>query len=332
MSVTDPADKPILLVDDDEELTALLTDYLGKQGYRVEAAGKGPAGLQRARSGDHSLMVLDIMLPGMDGFEVIKELRKTSALPVIMLTARGDDVDRIVGLELGADDYLPKPFNPRELVARIKAVLRRTEAAPAHPRPAAPLGSGRLTFGDLGIDPEGYRAYLGGREIDLTENTTFTSCYSIPASLPQNIPSIPIGRPIANTQTYVLDSHLKPVPIGIPGELYIGGEGLARGYWNQPDLTAERFIPDPFSPHQPVRLYRTGDLTRYRHDGTLEFLGRGDYQVKLRGFRIELGEIETILRQHRGVKDAIVLCREDTPGDKKLVAYVVPITRISHHH
>lgn len=168
MTVTDPADKPILLVDDDEELTALLTDYLGKQGYRVEAAGEGPAGLQRARSGDHSLMVLDIMLPGMDGFEVIKELRKTSALPVIMLTARGDDVDRIVGLELGADDYLPKPFNPRELVARIKAVLRRTEAAPADPRPAAPLGSGRLTFGDLGIDPEGYRAYLGGREIDLT--------------------------------------------------------------------------------------------------------------------------------------------------------------------
>ena len=168
MSVTDPADKPILLVDDDEELTALLTDYLGKQGYRVEAAGKGPAGLQRARSGDHSLMVLDIMLPGTDGFEVIKELRKTSALPVIMLTARGDDVDRIVGLELGADDYLPKPFNPRELVARIKAVLRRAAATPDDPRPTAALSGGRLTFGELGIDLGGYRAYLGGRELDLT--------------------------------------------------------------------------------------------------------------------------------------------------------------------
>ena len=154
-----------------------------------------------------------------------------------------------------------------------------------------------------------------------TENTTFTSCYTI-SDESQIGTSIPIGRPVANTQVYILDQHLHPVPIGVPGELYSGGDGVARGYWDRPALTAEKFVPDPFSDEPGARLYRTGDLARYRPDGAIEFLGRVDYQVKIRGFRIELGEIEIALAEHPAVQEAIVLAREDTPTQKRLVAYV----------
>jgi aspartate racemase len=156
-----------------------------------------------------------------------------------------------------------------------------------------------------------------------TENTTFTCCQTIAPEDAQRS-SIPIGKPIANTQVYLLNADNEPVAIGEEGELCIGGDGLARGYLNQPQLTAEKFVQNPFAIDPQARIYKTGDLARYRSDGIIEFIGRIDNQVKISGYRIELGEIETALMQYPDVQSAAVLARQDTPGEKKLVAYVVP--------
>jgi amino acid adenylation domain-containing protein len=159
-----------------------------------------------------------------------------------------------------------------------------------------------------------------------TENTTFTCCYRIPRPLADDVTSIPIGKPIANTQVYILNTQRQPVPVGVIGELYVGGDGLARGYVNLPELTAERFIRNPFSSDPTKRLYKTGDHVRWLPDGSIEFVERLDNQVKLRGYRIELGEIETALSQHETVRDAVMLAREDIPGSKQLVAYITAKT------
>jgi amino acid adenylation domain-containing protein len=155
-----------------------------------------------------------------------------------------------------------------------------------------------------------------------SEDTTYTSIALLEAGRP-----VAIGRPVANTRIYLLDAHGEPVPAGVPGELYIAGEGLSRGYLGRPGLTAEKFVPSPFSTEPGARLYRVGDLARRRPDGLLDYLGRIDHQVKIRGFRVELGEIEAALARHPQVREAVVMARDDRDGGdrgKRLVAYVTP--------
>ncbi|MEM8961370.1 MAG: non-ribosomal peptide synthase/polyketide synthase, partial [Acidobacteriota bacterium] len=157
-----------------------------------------------------------------------------------------------------------------------------------------------------------------------TENTTFTTCHAMLPGTELDSATVPIGKPIADTTVHVLDDELMPTPIGVPGELYTGGDGVSRGYLRRPRLTAERYVPDPFATEPGARLYRSGDRVRWRADGTVEFFGRADRQIKLRGFRIEPGEIESALVSHPEVETAVVMVREDQPGDRRLVAYVVP--------
>ncbi|MBE2223592.1 MAG: amino acid adenylation domain-containing protein, partial [Anaerolineae bacterium] len=152
-----------------------------------------------------------------------------------------------------------------------------------------------------------------------TETTVWSTVHRVTAVSNQ----ISIGRPIANTQIYLLDERMQPVPTGVPGEMYIGGDGVSRGYLNRPELTAERFIPDPFSTDPNAILYKTGDAARYLPDGNIIFIGRLDFQVKIRGFRIELGEIEAVITTHDAISEVIVIVREDDPGDKRLVAYII---------
>jgi amino acid adenylation domain-containing protein/non-ribosomal peptide synthase protein (TIGR01720 family) len=156
-----------------------------------------------------------------------------------------------------------------------------------------------------------------------TENTVVATCCEVDPLKPNAI-APPIGRPIPNTQVYLLDKFLQPVPIGVAGEIFIGGDSLARGYHKRPELTREKFVRNPFSTKPDSRLYRTSDLARYLPDGQIEYLARTDQQVKIRGFRIELGEIEAALCRHPAIKESVVLAREDAPGDRRLVAYVVP--------
>ncbi|MCL5996770.1 MAG: amino acid adenylation domain-containing protein, partial [Chloroflexi bacterium] len=165
------------------------------------------------------------------------------------------------------------------------------------------------------------RAFFNG--YGPTETTVGPSWYRVEEGHPLGT-TVPVGRPITNVRLHLLDASMQPVPLGVPGELYVGGVGVARGYLNRPELTAQKFLPDPFSPEAGAQLYKTGDRMRWRADGNLEFLGRTDQQVKLRGFRIELGEIEAVLAQHPALREVVVLAREDTPGDKRLVAYIVP--------
>ena len=162
-----------------------------------------------------------------------------------------------------------------------------------------------------------------------TETTIWSSLYRVQSATG----TASIGRPIANTTFYILDAAMQPLPAGLAGELYIGGDGVAKGYLRRPQLTAERFVSDRFAgqaeSEPQARLYRTGDLARYLHDGNVQYLGRTDFQVKIRGFRIELGEIETTLAQHSAVQQAVVAAREDAPGDKRLVGYIV--TKAGQH-
>ena len=187
-----------------------------------------------------------------------------------------------------------------------------------------------LLFGGEASDPKAVREILEQGSPDRllhvygpTENTTFSSWYLV-ESIDEEAVTIPIGKPIANSQMYILDSDLNPIPIGVVGEIYVSGDGLAKGYLERPELTAEKFIHHRFTESDSIRLYKTGDLGRYLPDGNIEILGRSDFQVKIRGFRIELGEIETALRLQEDVRETIVIACDDERGSKQLVAYVVP--------
>ncbi|MFN9622268.1 MAG: non-ribosomal peptide synthetase, partial [Cyanobacteriota bacterium] len=179
-----------------------------------------------------------------------------------------------------------------------------------------------LTVGGEACKPEHVLRWARGRRlVNAYGPTEATVCTTVFECRP-NGQNQPIGRPLPNTRVYVLDGDGQPVPIGVAGEIHIGGNGVARGYLNRPELTAERFLPDPYSVDPEARMYRTGDLARWLSDGNLEYIGRADFQVKIRGFRIEPGEIEVVLRGFEGIQDALVLSREDAPGEKRLVAYV----------
>jgi len=247
----------------------------------------------------------------------------------------------IAGLEM----YLPLLVGARVVIAsaettydgrRLAAVLRESGATVMQATPA----TWRILFESGWAGDRKLKVLVGGEALSAelarklaescgpvwnmygpTETTIWSSIYRVTG---RDDRMVPIGRPIANTSFYVLDQSGEPVGLGSEGELYIGGEGLARGYFERDDLTGERFVADPFASHVGARMYRTGDLARVRADGNVEFLGRIDHQVKIRGFRIELGEIEAVLERHPSVLHAVVVAREDTPGDKRLVAYVVP--------
>jgi len=232
---------------------------------------------------------------------------------------------------------------------RLAAMLRDEpvtlwDSAPAALQQLAPLFPAReeairrrcplrlvLLSGDwipVGLPDQVRTAFPAARVIGLggaTEATVWSNRYPI-GEVDPRWPSIPYGRPIANARYYVLDAALSPCPVGVPGDLHIGGDVLCTGYVYQPDLTAAQFLPDPFAGpvRKGARMYRTGDRARYGVDGNLEFLGRIDHQVKIRGYRIELGEIEVALSRHSGVREAVVLAREDIPGEKRLAGYVVP--------
>ena len=172
--------------------------------------------------------------------------------------------------------------------------------------------------------PELMKQWSIGRNFFNAYGPTESSVCATIAKCQSEQEKLSIGRPIPNTKIYILDSQLQPVPIGVPGELHIGGAGLARGYLNRPELTQEKFIPNPFDKAGVSKLYKTGDLARYLPDGNIEYLGRIDNQVKIRGFRIELGEIETVLTQNPQVQSSVIIARENTPGNKRLVGYIVP--------
>src|SRR5215510_1061908 len=193
--------------------------------------------------------------------------------------------------------------------------------------PEAFRGRRAVLVGGDRVDVDAFRQVLSegapGRLIHVygpTETTTFATAHEI-QKVEEGAKNIPIGRPIGNTQVYILDAEGEPVPMGVAGELYIGGAGVAQGYLNRPELTAERFVPNPFSKRLGARLYKTGDVARWLKEGAVEFLGRNDQQVKVRGYRVELGEIEARLREHKGVREAVVVARGQGAADKRLIGY-----------
>ncbi|PZU94481.1 MAG: non-ribosomal peptide synthetase [Pseudanabaena sp.] len=223
---------------------------------------------------------------------------------------------------------LAKQIRQQQITTLFLTTALFNQVAKQIPEGFSPLSN--LLFGGEASDPKAVRNILEQGSPDRllhvygpTENTTFSSWYLV-ESVDKEAATIPIGKPIANSQMYILDRDLNPVPIGVVGEIYVSGDGLAKSYLERPEITAEKFIHHSFTKSDSIRLYKTGDLGRYLPDGNIEILGRSDFQVKIRGFRIELGEIETALRLQEEVRETIVIACDDERGSKQLVAYVVP--------
>src|SRR6185437_8590774 len=235
----------------------------------------------------------------------------------ITIYRRGSEIDGLAQPEMGGNRrYTLVKVTPSHLKLLNDAIAPEANQAPML---TLMIGGEALIPSDVLFWQRRFSEVRLINHYGPTETTVGCCTFEISATVGES--SIPIGRPIWNTQIYILDRYGEPVPVGVAGEMYIGGAGVARGYLNRPELTAEKFLDDPFSSKPGARMYRTGDLGRWLGDGNIEFLGRNDFQVKIRGFRIELGEIEARLAEHPGVGEAVVIAREDTPGDKRLVAY-----------
>ncbi len=252
------------------------------------------------------LTVTSIFSPLLAG-RAVELVREDEGVDGLISAMREDARFGLVKLTPAHLDLISQRLSAEQLASSARALIVGGEAL---------LGETLQAWKDHGPDTRIVNEY------GPTETVVGCCIFDIRASEIKPGP-IPIGWPIANTQLFVLDERLRPAPAGVSGELYIGGDGLARGYHNRPDLTAEKFIPNPFSQQPGARMYRTGDLSRHSMEGYLEYFGRVDDQVKIRGYRVELGEIEAALKQHTDVSEAAVIVREDEPGDKRLAAYIV---------
>ncbi len=280
-----------------------LVNYLT---WAIKTYGVGPGGSVPVHSSiSFDLTVTSLYTPLFAGGQV-ELLPEDSAAQNLLAALRRTKGRCLVKITPAHLELLSQLLGPEEVAGMTKTFV---------------IGGENLLADQLRLWRECAPATRLINEYGPTETVVGCCIYEVQADDPRG-GSVPIGRPIANTQLYVLDPDLQPVPVGEMGELYIGGAGVARGYWNRPELTAERFLPDPFSGRAGGRLYKSGDLARYREDGILECLGRADNQVKVRGYRIELGEIEAKLASHPKVQSCAVLAREDEPGNRHLAAYV----------
>lgn len=276
--------------------------------YRVEAAGSVPV----HSSISFDLTVTSLYTPLLAGgrVQLLTEDSAAQSLLTALQTSKGCSLVKITPAHL---ELLNQRLSSEEVAGMTDAFI---------------IGGENLFAEKLRLWREFAPSTRLINEYGPTETVVGCCVYEVQPDDP-GTGTVPIGRPIANTRLYVLDSDLQPVPVGETGELYIGGAGVARGYWNRPELTEERFLLDPFSGQPGARMYKSGDLARYREDGILECLGRVDNQVKVRGYRIELGEIEATLASHPDVQSCAVLAREDEPGNRQLVAYVCPVNGVS---
>jgi amino acid adenylation domain-containing protein len=301
----------------------LRPDHLAYVIYTSGSTGR-PKGVMVAHRNVANLVAAQARTLGVDSTSRVLQFASfsfdASVFEMVMALCQGASLHLPPGVDLLAGDALERVV--RE--GRITHVTLPPAVLPTLPESADLASVETMVLAGEAVPAEAVQRWAGGRRLlnayGPTEAAVWTTVHQCRVD---ESGDPPIGRPIANARVYVLDPAGEPAPVAVAGELYIGGAGVARGYLGRPALTAQRFVPDPFGGEPGARLYRTGDLARWRADGTLEFLGRTDFQVKLRGFRIELGEIEARLREHPSVREAVVIAREDDAADPRLVAYWV---------